>query len=338
MITRESPKNLQKGDENLFASEQSVSITTYCSHTFSNVFVDVDGLIFSTIKIKQECLVWDTHKKIYNSLYVLKRRIKSNVTKLDKNKHAIICFDYWSDGYFHWIVEALPRLLMAHTNGLFLSTANVLLLPSRFKNKFQEASLKIIGNFEIKWIEQNEIVKCKKATIVSRTATSGSNNPAIIQQLRGKIFERYPIITTPKKRIYISRAKANRRKVINEAQLLPVLVKYGFEVIYFEDYTFEEQIVIAKEMEFCISIHGANLTNLLFMQEGANILELRMKADAVNNYYYALADASKINYYYQQCNFMMHTETGNAFDLEVDVSLLENNIKLMIDTAQNKNS
>src|SRR5947207_1707959 len=51
------------------------------------------------------------------------------------------------------------------------------------------------------------------------------------------------------------------------------------------------------------------------MNKDSNVLEFRMKDDAANNYYYALAAACNVNYYYQLCDFSMISTDGNNFNI-----------------------
>src|SRR6185295_8017269 len=95
------------------------------------------------------------------------------------------------------------------------------------------------------------------------------------------------------------RLRTNRRRVLNEAEVSGLLREYGFVTLYFEDYTFEKQVHLSSNATMLISIHGAGLTNMLFMKEKASVLEFRPKNDHTNLCYYALASALDLNYYYQ---------------------------------------
>ena len=52
---------------------------------------------------------------------------------------------------------------------------------------------------------------------------------------------------------------------------------------------------------YVVSNHGAGLTNMLFMKDGARVLELRHVSDYVNNCYFILASALQFDYLYQLC-------------------------------------
>jgi capsular polysaccharide biosynthesis protein len=61
--------------------------------------------------------------------------------------------------------------------------------------------------------------------------------------------------------------------VINEDELLPVLEKFGFKVYYFESMTFREQVTLVSGAEIILGMHGAGMTNMIFMPEGRKVVE-----------------------------------------------------------------
>ena len=75
-------------------------------------------------------------------------------------------------------------------------------------------------------------------------------------------------------RLYISRSKAEYRRVVNEDKLLEVLHRYGFHSLYLEELTVTEQIEIFSSAELIIAPHGAGLVNISYCNKKASILEL----------------------------------------------------------------
>ncbi|MBK7706923.1 MAG: glycosyltransferase family 61 protein [Acidobacteria bacterium] len=97
-------------------------------------------------------------------------------------------------------------------------------------------------------------------------------------------------------KIYISRAKARVRYVLNEAELASLLKNNGFEILFGEDLSLAEQIEVFGKCSTLMGIHGAGLTNCIFMKPGGNVVELRKRE---KNYgYWHLADSLGHKYYY----------------------------------------
>jgi capsular polysaccharide biosynthesis protein len=87
-----------------------------------------------------------------------------------------------------------------------------------------------------------------------------------------------------------------------------------------------------------VSVHGAGLTNCLFMPERGRVLELyralASKQDGMNACYWRLATASNLDYYYQFC---AHGENRGGdidrIDIRVDVEKLKRNVEAMLADA-----
>ncbi|TNE70572.1 glycosyltransferase family 61 protein [bacterium] len=76
------------------------------------------------------------------------------------------------------------------------------------------------------------------------------------------------------KRIYITRKNEKKRAILNEAELLPVLESFGFEVIEAENYSLKEQIDVFSQAEIICGPHGAGLSNLVWMKK-PQLIEVR---------------------------------------------------------------
>jgi capsular polysaccharide biosynthesis protein len=135
-------------------------------------------------------------------------------------------------------------------------------------------------------------------------------------------------------RIYVSRKKSRRRKIENENEVIEILNKYNFTVIYNEDYSFFEQVAIYSQVKYLISIHGAGLTNMLFMQSPAAIFELHKKqtntSDQHSLIFWYMADALGLKYYHQICEPTDNDDDFFEADFIVDIELLKRNLKLMM--------
>ena len=65
-----------------------------------------------------------------------------------------------------------------------------------------------------------------------------------------------------------------------------------------EDLTFFEQRKLMAETQVLISNHGAGLTNMLFMKENSQIIELKSDAVDINNCFFNLARTLNHQYFY----------------------------------------
>ena len=76
------------------------------------------------------------------------------------------------------------------------------------------------------------------------------------------------------RRCYLSRRKASVRRRFNEDDVLAVLRRYGFEEVFPEDLSIDDQIALFQQAEQIVGGSGAAFTNLLFCSAGCQVLVL----------------------------------------------------------------
>jgi capsular polysaccharide biosynthesis protein len=235
--------------------------------------------------------------------------------------------DIWSRTYFHWITDTLPRIFVIQDH---LCDATLLLPCDYQKEEYIRSSLMPFGIREVMFICKP--TRCKSVFIPSHTALSGNFNEDIIRGLRTFYTDYYNKAhnNTLGNKIYISRSKAQTRKIKNEEEVISVLSSYGFITVFFEDISFDQQVRIAINTKYLISNHGAGLTNILFMKAGSSVFELRRSGDILNNCYFALASALDIRYFYQICDSEKFDEDASTANLVVDCDILKKNLELML--------
>lgn len=118
---------------------------------------------------------------------------------------------------------------------------------------------------------------------------------------------------TPWRRVYVSRARATRRRLENEVELWPFFERAGFERVLMEDLSFEEQVRLLQETAVLAGPHGAGLTNMIFCPPGAHVIEI---ADLgfPNPNFYALASGLRHHYWIVQAQ-----SVGTGHPLERDL-------------------
>ena len=214
------------------------------------------------------------------------------------NSLSVWFTDGWSSGYFHWMLDALPRLLESN-----VEKETTILLPSHlFYLQYVLPSLNALGYHNVRCMQPTKYYLFKHLLINTHSAPTGNYNEKTVRRLR-EIFTKNLKDNSLNfgERIFVSRSQAERRKIINESHLHAVLDSFGFLIVNFEDYSWNQQVSICSNAKCLVGLHGAGLSNMLFMQENSVILELRKIGDSQNNCYFSLASALGHLYYYLQC-------------------------------------
>jgi len=314
---RKEPVNLLRENLSLFEHEFSVEINA------TNVSE------FEEASILKDTIFTSRNLKFYKSFsHVFPLKSKKLAKKLllfllpsRKINAGIWITDERSPEYFHWLTDALPRLLAVEEH----TGKKPVILPDSYQNiSYVQQSLELLS-FEPYYYNRKFRLAVKQLYTANHTAESGNYNEKIINNLRDRLLPQK--LTAPQKKIFVSRQKALKRRITNEAEIIPLLIAHGYEIHFFEEYDLKKQIKIMSETKSLIGLHGAGLANMLFMQSGGSILELRNEGDSHNNCYFSMASALGHNYFYHLNKG--DTEDTNKVDITVDIQGLTRTLQLL---------
>ncbi len=322
LVKHQYPANYNEKDKALFDHYTGYNSQDETIYQFTNVNVTSDGVIFKKLNNTWISFPHIVFRAEYGWLYIFKKYLFHKKAVASKDKIYILLFDFWAAGnYYHWLVDSMPRLLVVKE--LLKQDNYALLMPENYP-KYIRQPLSYLEIKNITLIKKNEYLQVENVLLPYYLAGSGHIHPTMVFEVREFFRNKIDLkrtITSDK--IYVSRGRQKARRVKNEEQVIEVVHQFGFEVIYFEDYTFEEQVTIGKGAKIMVSSHGANLTNSMFMPENAKVLEL-IRKDRPNFCYWALATVAKQNYYYQLCEVI-----GNDH-LQVDIELFKVNLQKIL--------
>jgi Glycosyltransferase 61 len=210
--------------------------------------------------------------------------------------------DAVSSNYFHWLTEVLPKLHLICT---LFGECNIL-LPTEYKDiGFVRQSLEAFREASVSYVTDEKSISISCLKLLSPVAPSGNFNPKVINELRFRLSQYLEVQdvdnrdrTRAEIGIYISRAKANKRKIINETCLVNTIEKLGYHVAFMEDLSLIRQAKLMQGTKVLLGAHGAGLTNMLFMPAGSVVVEIRKEGDSHNNCFFSLASALGHRYYY----------------------------------------
>ena len=94
----------------------------------------------------------------------------------------------------------------------------------------------------------------------------------LVQKFRNRVLASIDKKSDLPKRIFISRKNASSRRPFNEYECQELLRTYGFETIYPEELSFEQQVQLFHNAEMIAGGSGAAFTNLLYCTDGCQII------------------------------------------------------------------
>jgi len=330
LSTRQRPVNLEPGDLRLFERELQRTIPASRLIEMRDVRISADGFLFKAGRILPESFAFPRLRDDWTRAGLLRFLVDNYLRKTPVRieDDALWIVDNWSTGYFHWLADALPRLFLVRQH---LKDWTLLLPYEARALPFVEPSLAPFGVGRVRYADRKEVLTCRRLFVPTHAAPPGHFNDAVIRGVRDLLVAAYGSGgDAGADRLYISRSAARRRKVANEADVLDVLRRFGFRILHAESCPFEEQVRAASAARYLVSIHGAGLTNMLFMRPGSHVLELRHQGDGVSPCYFTMASALGLPYSYQTCASPEPGEPPHTANLHVDVERLTGNLERLL--------
>ncbi len=205
-------------------------------------------------------------------------------------------------GYYHWLIESVPNLL--YTINTF---TDVKVIVKKYAPVYMIDTLKILfpNDFNKRVVFLDGNLHANSLCFTQFHAYSGfvcnEDIDIITNTLKDKFLNTISDRKQCNKRIYISRSKSSKRRLANELELEEILKKFDFNIIFAEELSLSEQVILFSNANFLIAPHGAGLANLIWAHSSFKVMEI-FPANIFNDCYARLAVQMGFEYRYLVCS------------------------------------
>lgn len=250
----------------------------------------------------------------------------------DEIESAVLLYNQWNRGYFHWTVETLTRLEGVEAYRERTGERPKLVVGPN-PTRFQLESLAMLGYDRddlIEWDRVHATVDRLIVPSVRRELNPGETSPVAHEWLHERMRDAAAETATDadaddvSNLVYISREDADYRRVINEDEVLDALEPYGFEKYVLSERSMAEDVSLFAQADVIVAPHGAGLTNALYADD-ATVVEL-FRSNYVQPVYFVLSKQLGLGYRYLCCDY-------EGTDIRVDVDALEETLADVLDRA-----
>ena len=225
------------------------------------------------------------------------------------------------NNYWHLLIDFIPRL--ACLKNLSCKEVKVI-IPYDLPEKYFSFLIDVCNLLKLNDISFLKVNRENLIYYFESLIFSSKPNIFFTSLFYNKLFGD-SVIKTRDKNLYIKRGAVEKRKVLNEDEVVKFLKKYKYIAIDCTDLSIEEQIKNFSQAKNIIMPHGAAMANLIFVPNDINVIDIRSNFDwDASKKILQLKD--KFNLYL----FEESTKVGKELrkDIIVDISKLE---KLIID-------
>ena len=237
--------------------------------------------------------------------------------------------------YYHWLIDAIPRFGILRQGGINWEEIDWFVVNSLAK-PFQRETLAVLGVPEEKIIQSDRVPHLKATELIVPSFPGHLDwvPPGTIEFLRQNFLapvrgKNYP------ERIYISRAGAKYRQVLNEKEVIDFLQGFDFQIVLLEEMSVREQAALFAKAKIIVAPHGAGLTNLVFCTEGTKVVEFFSRRYIRTDYWMVSQELGLEHYYLASKDFpcypirqLMYT-TPLTEDIMIDLDQLKSVLSII---------
>lgn len=184
----------------------------------------------------------------------------------------------------HWMPEYLCRLRALSRHETFASLP--IIVDAGMPTSHYDYLRRVVSN-ELVVLPPDTALHCKRLLIAPTPSfypmhltpdhqvpgfEQGPFSPACFGFLRDRVQANLPPLKAPGRRLYLSRRNRKWRLMTNDSEIAAFLEARGFETIYPEDLTFEQQVRLFQEAEAIVGPNGSSWINLIFAAPSVKVL------------------------------------------------------------------
>jgi len=199
--------------------------------------------------------------------------------------------------YTHWLLDTLPRLLLLADDGRDFSEFDTFLFAT-VQNKFHKDTLRDFGITMDRVVTRQhggDLFHVESFTHVTAPRVEFVTHPRVYDMVSSFFGAAQVGHKKQDLRLFVSRAKAGRRRILNEDDIMQVLEPLGFQAVCLEDLSIPQTAELMARASHIIAPHGAGLANLVFAQSGTKVLEL-FNAH-LSREYWVISNHKKLDYH-----------------------------------------
>lgn len=264
--------------------------------------------------------------------HLLWQHFRGPLQAIDQTACVLIDHLNGRPNFFHWFLDALPRIFAAEAYEARFAQPCSLIVPHRLQS-WQWDSFRFLGvpadriitmprDSNCQGIRLKQLVSSFSHRHIRHSPTGHFDafSPEAIRSLSDRLYQGAQSHSTNNgfpRRLYISRGEVRQRRVLNEDQVMEVLAPYGFARVCLETLGLSDQIQLFRSASHVIAAHGGALTNLMHITSDCQVLEIFQIGHGMRPDFFQLAALNGATY-----SFSTATSLNPNHDIAIDPAVL----------------
>ena len=248
------------------------------STALSTVLLDIRNDRFSL----RNRVVWDDQQRILFPASATKEQVlffNEHAQRPRRHLAGTVAYlsNTWIDNYYHWMQLALPLLRLYRLLRPAVEINYYYVGHSQIQKTITESLLEAGVSPDQIVAENCTADRILVALPVRPEQPVGFNyRDQFGHEFVRSIFRAECLVgsTDSPRRIFVRRGATRMRRLINEDEVIKFLSHYGFSAVSMDGRRVIDQAKLFANAEVIVGVHGAALTNLLFIQPGTKVIEI----------------------------------------------------------------
>lgn len=204
--------------------------------------------------------------------YIFWPHLLSNAKRISGTK--IILSHYASHNYGHFLLDMVPLISFAASNGLKIVTRPLTNWQKSFFSLYDIGEDKITECAD-RCYKLDDFIVSNRHNAVS-TYCASPKHRVTYEDLLKRIKSKYPELERKEypKRLFLSRSASKSRVLKNRAETENMLASAGFVTVKPEDYSIPEQAIMFSNANMIVTEFGAVAANVAFCKKDTTVVEI----------------------------------------------------------------
>ena len=204
--------------------------------------------------------------------YIFWPHLLSNAKRISGTK--IILSHYASHNYGHFLLDMVPLISFAASNGLEIVTRPLTNWQKSFFSLYDIGKDKITECAD-RCYKLDDFIVSNRHNAVS-TYCASPKHRVMYEDLLKRIKSKYPELERKEypKRLFLSRSGSKTRVLKNRAETANMLASYGFTTVKPEEFSIPEQAIMFNNADIIVTEFGAVAANVAFCKKNTTVLEI----------------------------------------------------------------